>query len=66
MITSKAQTALRLTKEDIKCIDELMNHFGENRTDIIKRGITLLHYIIFTKNNHPPIDHLIQVNKKEE
>ena len=50
MSTTMKRITLALTKEDIRELDLLADLFSETRSQILKRALTLLHYI--TINEH--------------
>ncbi len=45
--TINKRYTINLTKEDVRSLDELMAHFEENSTQVIKRALILTHYITF-------------------
>ncbi len=47
MSTSVKTISVRLTKSDVRQIDEMVEYFGETRSEVIKRALILLHYIFF-------------------
>lgn len=50
MATTQKRIHLSLTKENLRELDLLCNHFGENKSEVIKRALIILHYITFNKN----------------
>ncbi len=52
MATTRKRITLSLTKGDIRELDLLCQFFEENPTDVIKRGIELLHYVTFHEKNN--------------
>lgn len=49
MATTQKRITLALTKEDLRQIDELVKHFGENPSQVIKRALIILSHITFKK-----------------
>jgi len=52
MASTKKRMSLALTKEDLREIDLLCKLFEENPSQVIRRAITLLHYINFHNKNN--------------
>ena len=46
MKTTEKRINLALTKEDLRELDFLTDHFGENQCAVIKRGLILLNFLI--------------------
>lgn len=51
METTVKRISLALTAGDLQQLDDLCDHFQEHQTNIIKRGLIILHYATFS-----PID----------
>jgi hypothetical protein len=49
MTTTIKRTSLALTKEDIRIIETLCKHYGETQTDVIKRAIVFLEFMLSSK-----------------
>ena len=45
MNIAKKRFHMSLTKEDIKNLDYLIQHFGESKNQVLRRGLILLYYI---------------------
>jgi hypothetical protein len=48
MATTVKNMNVALTKGDVHRIEQLMEHFGETRSDIVKRALSSLYYETFT------------------
>lgn len=49
METTQKRIHLALTEQDLKELESLEKHFNENRSQVMKRALTLLSYITFNK-----------------
>ena len=50
MNTTVKRITLALSKEDLKELEFLNNHFGESASQVMRRALILLHYITTTEN----------------
>ena len=50
MATTAKRLSIALTKEDLRQLKVLSDYFEETNAQVIKRALTLLHYITMSEN----------------
>lgn len=51
MTSTKKRIHVALTKENLRQLESLMSHFGESRSEVMKRALTGLHLETSIYNN---------------